>query len=237
MSQSMRLGPRTQPVSSGPTPARARAATWRQALPGSLPSRPPAMAGPAVASAGAGTASRASSSKPSGLLRSEGRSCQAAHRPTPVCSRAERDDERAAPEPLPQRQGRDVVRAVERQGQDGVQVDEGAHAQQQQRHGPAAGDDGQQRQERHGREDVALVDARGQDEEGDGQEGQGHEERPAVVAHGAAHSAPQEAGHQQHRPDGDTGQRARAAAPCRPTSTASLASGARAAGPRRAPRR
>ena len=113
--------------------------------------------------------------------------------------------QRRGAEPLTQGQAGDVVRAVERHGEDGVEVDEGAHAEDQQRDGPAARGDRQQRQERHGREDVALVDTGGQDEEGDGQEGGRHEQRPAVIADGATHGAPEEAADEEHGADGHPG--------------------------------
>ena len=83
-----------------------------------------------------------------------------------------------------------------------MQVDEGADAEQEQRERPATTDHGQQGHQRHGREDVALVHARGQDEEGDSQEGHGHDERPAVVPDGTAGDTPEEAQHQQRGSDG-----------------------------------
>ena len=89
------------------------------------------------------------------------------------------------------------------------------------RHEPARDGDREQRQEREHREEVALVDARRQHEEADGEEGRGHDDGPAVVAHGGAGERPEEAADEQRRPDGDGRDGPERAAPCRsPTSCA-----------------
>ena len=81
-----------------------------------------------------------------------------------------------------------------------MEVDEGAHAEQDEREPPARLHDGEEGDDGDGREDVALVDPRGQDEEGDGKEGQRHEDGPAVVAGGGSHDAPEVARGEQQRP-------------------------------------
>ncbi len=74
MIQSRALGPRTQAAGASST-----AAAVRGALPVDI----------GTTRDGPLTRSCAAWSKPSGLVRSEGRSCHAAHRPTPVCSTTE----------------------------------------------------------------------------------------------------------------------------------------------------
>ena len=84
-----------------------------------------------------------------------------------------------------------------------MHVDERADAQQDESHEPAPRHRREERHDRDRREEVALVDARRQHEEADGEHGQGHDEGPAVVADRRAGQRPQVPAREQGRPDGE----------------------------------
>ena len=107
---------------------------------------------------------------------------------------SEREQHRGEPQVLVERLGQDAVEVRRvRHGEDRVQArPAGAHREQ---HGP----------EREEREEVPLVDARRQDEEGDRDHGEGDEQRAAVVTAPDRRGEERDQTEEQPAPDGDGG--------------------------------